>query len=77
MIGESWTVNSSESNDAEAESLWLRKKSKHYESSPHIKKVLVVFSACSFSNDNSYVSDRKQTHKTPLVLKKKGNNKKK
>lgn len=34
-------------------------------------KVLVVCRACSFSSDNSYVSVKKQTHKTPLFLGKK------
>lgn len=31
-------------------------------------KVLIVCGACSFSSDNGYVSDRKQTHRTPLFI---------
>lgn len=40
MIGASWAINSleTESNGAEAESLWLHRKAKHYENSPQIRK---------------------------------------
>lgn len=72
MIGVSGTINSleTESNDTEAESPWLHRKTKPYENSPWIRKEGMCLEHVLSAVTTAIFQIGKIPHKTPLFLEK-------